>query len=68
MKRFSLASFAVATITFYFLYAQDGAPRIVFDSQAKDFGIVIEGEHLKHVFRFTNTGNALLEIFKVEPS
>jgi hypothetical protein len=32
----------------------------------KDFGEVSEGESLKHVFRFTNKGQALLEIQKVE--
>jgi len=50
------------------LPAQDKRPVISFDSQTKDVGKVTEGETIKHIFRFTNKGEATLEIFKVEPS
>jgi hypothetical protein len=50
------------------LSAQDSRPTIVFDSQAHDFGKAIQGEELKHLFKFTNRGSAPLEIFKVEGS
>lgn len=68
MKRFSAAIIGLVTFTLFPLCAQDKAPVIVFESQTKDFGKVTEGEALKHVFRFTNKGNATLDIVKVEPS
>ena len=68
MNRFSLTVFALAAAAFLPLHAQERAPRIVFDSQTKDFGKVIEGQPLKHVFRFTNKGNATLQILNVAPS
>jgi len=46
--------------------AQENRPAIVFDSVAKDFGRVIEGETVRHVFKFTNKGKAKLEILNVE--
>ena len=39
----------------------------MFESQTKDFGKAVEGEVLKHVFKFTNKGNETLEIAKIEP-
>jgi hypothetical protein len=48
------------------LAAQDKAPVLVFESQTKDFGKVNEGAPIKHVFKFANKGDAVLEIFKVE--
>ncbi len=53
---------------FFMLGAAENPPAITFDSTVKDFGNVTEGEVLKHVFTFSNTGGAELEIFKVEPS
>ncbi len=50
------------------LTAQDKRPAVTFDSQTKDFGKVTEGQTIKHVFKFTNKGDAVLEIYKVEPS
>jgi hypothetical protein len=50
------------------LAAQAKGPTIVFDSQSKDFGKVMQGETLKHVFKFTNKGSGMLEIFNVEGS
>jgi len=46
--------------------AQDRRAAIVFDGQSKDFGRVLEGEPLKHVFKFTNKGDATLEILKID--
>lgn len=43
-------------------------PTLVFESATKDFGKVTEGETLKHVFKFTNKGEATLEIRNAEPS
>ncbi len=68
MKRFGFVAFAMLGAAFFPVHAQEKAPQIVFDNQTKDFGKVTEGELLKHVFRFTNKGNATLEIIKVEPS
>lgn len=48
--------------------AEDKQPSISFDNVTKDFGKVNEGEKIKHVFKFTNSGGAVLEIIKVEPS
>jgi hypothetical protein len=48
--------------------AQDKAPVLVFEGQTKDFGKVMEGAPIKHVFKFSNRGDAVLEIFKVEGS
>jgi hypothetical protein len=50
------------------LPAQDKGPAIVFDSRDIDLGKVTEGETIKHVFKFTNRGDAVLEVLKVEPS
>jgi hypothetical protein len=50
------------------LYGQGKAPSIIFDNPAKDFGKVMQGEMLKHVFSFTNKGTTTLEILGVEPS
>ena len=48
--------------------SQGKAPVLVFEGQTKDFGKVMEGAPIKHVFKFSNKGDAVLEIFKVEGS
>jgi len=48
--------------------AQIKAPQVSFDAPAKDFGKVTAGETLRHVFQFTNRGQAVLEIFQVRPT
>jgi hypothetical protein len=50
------------------LWGQDEAPSMVFDGLAKDFGKVMQGEMLKHVFSFINKGSSTLEILGVGPS
>jgi len=42
-------------------------PAIQFDSTTNDFGQVLAGEAVQHVFTFTNTGSEDLIISKVEP-
>jgi hypothetical protein len=42
-------------------------PRIRFDSLTYDFGEILAGEPVKHVFTFTNTGSQDLVITKVQP-
>ena len=67
MKRWFLIFPAIALTCILPLFAQGKAPTIVFESQTKDFGKAVEGEVLKHVFKFTNKGNETLEIAKIEP-
>jgi hypothetical protein len=50
------------------LSGQDKAPSMAFDDPVKDFGKVIQGEVIKHIFNFSNKGSATLEILGVEPS
>jgi hypothetical protein len=47
---------------------QDKAPSIVLDDSERDFGKVIQGETLKHIFSFANKGSTVLEILEIEPS
>lgn len=44
-----------------------GGPELVFESQVVDLGKVDPGQKYEAVFRFTNKGDALLEIQKVKP-
>jgi Protein of unknown function (DUF1573) len=64
MKRTTLVACALLCVVAA-AAAQDKRAAIVFDSQTKDFGRVLEGEPLKHVFRFTNKGDATLEILDI---
>jgi len=50
------------------LVGQEQTPAVVFDEPVKDFGRSTEGEILTHVFRFTNQGEAVLEIIGLQPS
>jgi hypothetical protein len=43
-------------------------PVIKFESPKADLGLIIEGEKVKHIFRFKNTGNSDLIINKVTAS
>lgn len=48
------------------LFAQNmNAPSISFDTQTKEFGKILEGEKLKHVFRFVNKGTQTLQVQSV---
>jgi len=68
MNRFSILLCVLLMAGMTLLPAQDKRPAIAFDNQNKDLGKVTEGETIKHVFKFTNKGDAVLEILKVEPS
>jgi hypothetical protein len=68
MKRFCSTIWMCSIVGLTALLAQDKAPSIIFDNSAKDFGKVIQGEMLKHVFSFTNQGSTTLEILGLEPS
>ena len=50
------------------LVSQSKAPSISFlNGTIREFGKVTAGETLVHVFKFTNKGDATLDITKVEP-
>jgi hypothetical protein len=68
MKRIWFSFLVIAAAGALPLRGFDNAPTIVFDSTTKDFGKVTQGETLKHIFKFTNKGNATLEIASAEPS
>ena len=68
MKRCCLTLCAWLAIGAVSLPAQAKTPTVAFDSLTKDFGSVIEGQTLKHIFKFTNKGDALLQILRAEGS
>jgi hypothetical protein len=68
MKRCCVALCVWLTIGAVPLVAQAKTPTIAFDSLTKDFGSVIEGQTLKHVFKFSNRGAGLLHIIRAEGS
>jgi hypothetical protein len=68
MKRF-LQPACILILSPMFLFAQNtNAPSISFDTQTKDFGKILEGEKLKHVFKFVNKGTQALEVQSVVAS
>lgn len=50
------------------LTAQEQGPSIVFDALNKDVKTVTDGETIQQIFRFTNKGNATLEILGINAS
>jgi len=66
MKRFSAALWILLMAGQTGLWGQDEAPSMVIDNSMKDFGKVMQGEMLKHVFNFSNQGPGTLEIISVE--
>jgi hypothetical protein len=48
--------------------AGPGGPRLVVTETRFDFGTVTEGQTAEHVFELRNTGDAVLEIVKVQPT
>jgi hypothetical protein len=47
---------------------QTTAPSIQFESTERDAGKVTQGEIIRQIFAFTNSGSGTLEILKVEHS
>jgi Protein of unknown function (DUF1573) len=43
-------------------------PSITFDAEDHDFGTIVQGDTLEHVFNFKNTGNEDLIVEKVSAS
>jgi hypothetical protein len=68
MKRFYSTMWICLMASLTVHSGQDQASSIIFDHSEKDFGKVIQGETLKHVFIFTNKGSTVLEILGIEPS
>jgi len=50
------------------LTAQEQGPSIAFDALNKDIKTVTDGETIQQIFKFTNKGNATLEILGINPS
>ncbi|MBN2243934.1 MAG: DUF1573 domain-containing protein [Acidobacteria bacterium] len=48
------------------LWGQEKVASIAYDDSVKDFGKVMQGEMLEHVFGFSNRGSGTLEILGVE--
>ena len=68
MKRFYSLMWMCLIVGLTVLSGQDKAPSMVVDNPVKDFGKVLQGETLKHVFRFMNKGSSTLEILDVAPT
>lgn len=68
MKRFCFAVWMCLIFGLTTLSGQDKAPSIVVDNPVKDFGKVMQGETLKHVFRLMNKGSITLEILDIGPT
>ena len=68
MKRFCFVIWMCLIVGLAALLGQDKAPSIVFDNPVRDFGKVMRGETIKHVFSFINKGSTTLEILGLEPS
>ena len=73
MKQQVLALLLVAVAAGFFgspLPAQEQkkGPRIEVKEAAYDFGKVVEGAKLQHVFEVGNTGDAALDIQRIQPT
>ncbi len=47
---------------------QKGQPKIKFEKTSHDFGKIPQGKNASYSFKFTNTGNAPLQLKNVKPS
>ena len=68
MKRLPFLILMLVVASGTLIGGQDKGPSISFDSTSKNFGKATEGETLRHVFKFTNRGNAPLEVIGVNAS
>ncbi len=50
------------------LIPDPGAPKLVLDEEQFNFGKVVQGERVEHVFGFHNQGKKVLKIFKLRTS
>jgi len=49
-------------------YSTDGLPKIAFEKEVHDFGIIIEGEKVSYTFKFKNIGKSDLIIKEAKAS
>ncbi len=49
-------------------YSQDNGPKIKISQESFDFGEVQEGSIVNHIFRVTNVGDSVLNIYKLRGS
>jgi hypothetical protein len=68
MRRLFLLFLGIMLLAAGPLMGQGQTSKVLFDDLVKDFGKSTEGEILTHVFRFTNQGQAVLEIIGLQPS
>lgn len=72
MRRISFAasvgSAAILAAAAFPLEIRAAAPVVRFKAPVYDFGQVVSGDPIEHVFQFTNSGNATLEILGVYPA
>ena len=72
MKQQVLAIMLVAVATGFFgqpLTAQEQkGPQIEIKEATYDFGKIVEGAKLQHVFEVGNTGDAALDIERIQPT
>ncbi len=68
MKRLLFLILIVLAVAMPPLAAQGKGPNIAFDSITHNVGKIPEGDMIRDVFKFTNKGNATLEIISVDAS
>ena len=68
MKRLLLVICALLTAGILPLMARQKGPSIEFDGITRDVGKVADGDVIHQVFKFTNKGDATLDILSVTPS
>lgn len=70
---FAIGMICIFTVMFFVLNnskltASFKAPKIVFREDVHDFGIVPQGPQLQYNFKFTNKGDAVLKIERIQTS
>ena len=73
MKQYQILASLLAAVSAVFLSQplpaqEQKGPQIEIRESAYDFGKVVEGEKLQHVFEVKNTGDAALDIQRIQPS
>jgi hypothetical protein len=68
MNRLSFMAWICLAMAMSPMPGQDKVPVMAIDDPVKDFGKVLQGEILKHVFSFSNRGSGELEVLGIEPS